>query len=227
MTDCGVVRSFHDRTRAVGAALLGLFVLAASAAPTALAAQTAGAPSRDGGFSVSAAFGVLTPLANLTDDPESFGTVITPYLAAGVEAIVWTSSRFGIGVVGLYSPSDLDGVGTQFQGATPDDLGAADYFAGAVNLIYRIRSPGSGGAVEPYFALGGGVRHVSVEAVAGPEVESGTDPMGTLAAGVRLEALPGLWLKVEVRDFASFYESPSTGESRFQNDIAITLGIGT
>lgn len=195
--------------------------------PRTAAAQPTDAPEAGSRAEVSGFIGVLAPVANLTDDPESFATVIDPYLAVGVDGILWVSDRFGVGVVGVYSPTQLAARATQFQGAIPDDLGDVTYLAGALNAVYRFPGAGSSGAFEPYFAGGLGLKYIGVDEIASPEVESTTDPTATVAAGARFAVLHRLSLRFEVRDFASFFESPTTGDSRLQNDVSITLGVGT
>jgi hypothetical protein len=171
--------------------------------------------------------GIFYTLANLTLDPASFGTVIDPDVALGASAVIWTSDRFGFGVTGLFSPANLTAIGAQFQGATPSDLGSATYLAGAVNALYRVPVSGTATTVEPYFALGAGLKHLSLDEIAAPEAESATDPLVTGAIGVRIGILGNLLMRAEVRDFASLYESPTTGDSRVQHDLAVTVGFGT
>jgi len=208
--------------------LIGLFLLAVGLiGPPPLEAQLmAGQESTEGGFDLFLFAGAFQPLANLTEDPSSFGTVLSPDVVVGAEATVWVSRSFGIGVIGAFSPPDLSPVPTQFQGAVPENLGSADYLAGLLQVSYRIRSSGSAGSLEPYFSLGGGVRRISVDAIAEPEVETTTDPAAALAAGIRVLVTSGIWFKAELRDIASYYESPTTGDSSLQNDIVISLGFG-
>lgn len=175
---------------------------------------------------ISAAFGVLTPLSNLTSDPGSFGTVLTPSLVLGAEAALWLTDNVGIAAFGTWAPSELDSFGTQFQGAIPDSLGDATFVSGTANLLLRVRGSGSASVIEPYVALGGGVRHLSVEDIASPQVESNTGAVVTAALGARVGLGSGIWMRAEVRDFASRYESPATGDSRTQHAMMITLGIG-
>lgn len=172
--------------------------------------------------------GVLAPLNDLTSDPGSFGTAITVSPTFGVDAAFWPGrGSFGLGLQGLLAPGDLQVKATEFQGAVPEELGNAHYFAGSATLLYRLRLADAQERVEPYFGVGAGLRHLSVEAVAEPEVEDVTDPMGTLAAGTRVWFSRRLAIRFEVRDHLLAFESPTTGESRIQNDISVTVGLGT
>lgn len=212
--------------RAVGPAILGLLLASAT-----VRAQAPGGERRDdppSRASLTAFAGFLAPLADLTADPNSFGTAVTSAPAFGADAAFWLGgSRFGIGVQGMYAPADLLLRPTDFQGAVPTDLGKADYLAATLSLLYRLRLSGAAAGVEPYFGLGGGIRHLSVEAIAEPEVEDVTDPVGTLAAGTLVWVSRSLAIRFEVRDFASSFRSPTTGGSRLQNDVIVTVGLGT
>lgn len=200
--------------------------------PSAATAQEAGA-GRGRGLGPSRAdlgifTGVLAPLNDLTSDPASFGTSVTVSPLLGANASFWFGGgRVGLGLQGLFGPGELKVEPTEFQGAIPDDLGNATYLAGTATLLYRLRLSGARGRVEPYFGIGAGVRHLSVETIAEPEVEDVTDPLGTLAAGSHVWFSRRLAIRFEVRDHLSAFESPTTGDSRLQNDMTVTVGLGT
>ncbi len=224
-------REVRDRRAALGASAVAA-LLALVATTSSLAAQVPAAtgrsevdPSRS--IDVTAFFGWISPLSNLTEDPASFDTTISPYIAVGADAVYWLSRNLGVGVTGLWVPADLQIRPTEFQGAVPSDLGDVTYLSALANVVYRIRVSGTSSPVEPYFALGAGVRHLSVDEIAKPEVDTATDLAASLAAGVRVAVWRGLVMRAEVRDVSSFFESPTTGDSRLQNDIAVTVGLGT
>jgi len=219
MTGRGNVRiDAHGVLALVGALMMGM----------ALGPTSAWGQVDEGRFELVGQVGLLTPVSNLTEDSNAFDTSMKVALAYTLDATYWTSKKFGLGVVGLYSPGELQMLPSGFQGAVPNDLGDADYIAGVVNAIYRFRGTGSGSGAEPYIAAGAGIRRLSVDAIARPQVESSTDPVGTLAGGIRIEDVGfGLLMKVEIRDFITSYESPTTGASKFQHDFAIRLGFGT
>ncbi len=230
MTRSGRHREVRGRRAARGAPAVA--ALLALSATSSLAAQVPAAtgryevdPSRS--IDVTAFFGWVSPLSNLTEDPASFGTTISPYIAVGADAVYWLSRNLGVGVTGVWVPADLQIQPTEFQGAVPTDLGDVTYLAALANVVYRIRVSGTSSPVEPYFALGAGLRHLSVDEIAKPEVDTATDPAASLAAGVRVAVWRGVVMRAEARDVSSFFESPSTGESRLQNDIAVTVGFGT
>lgn len=217
----------HGRTRPARAGRLAGGLLALSlAGPLGANAQMVEDTPTSRPFDVAGFVGLVTPVANLTEDPETFSTSIDPYLALGLDLTYWISTRFGLDLTGVYSPSQLKARGTQFQGAIPPDLGDATLFIGTVSAVYRFPASGSGTALEPYFAGGFGLKRLNVDEIAAPAVESTTDPTATLAAGIRTRIIESVVLRVEVRDFASYFESPGTGESKLQNDVVMTVGIG-
>ena len=168
--------------------------------------------------------GLLQPLNNLTDNTGAYGTVIPPDVAMGGEFTYWASNAIGIGVMGLYSPATLEAVTGGF-GQGPGTLGEMEYMAGTVNLTFRLRSSGSAGALEPYFTMGGGLRHLKFYGAEVPKLGA-TDPMATAALGVRVHLTSSLWFRGELRDMASFYISNLTDASKLQNDIGIMIGFG-
>lgn len=205
---------------------ISLFLCGLSLGASSLTAQMAPAApvGDDTGPEVFGLAGVIQPLNNLTDNTSAYGTVIPPDVMMGGEATYWASRSVGIGVMGLYSPATLEGVGGG-PGRGPGTLGEMEYLAGTVNLTFRLRSSGSAGALEPYFTMGGGLRQLKFYGAEVPKL-SATDPMATAAIGVRVHLMSSLWFRGELRDMASYYISAATDESKLQNDIGVTIGFG-
>jgi hypothetical protein len=179
------------------------------------------------GFEIGAFVGWVSPLSNLTENPEAaFFTVVNPYVAFGAEAVYWLSRTVGVGAFGLFAPSELQATGA-VDPTAPVDLGNANYITAVANVVYQIPVSGTATPVRPYFALGAGIRHLDLDETQATEAASSTDPVASLAAGVRIPFSAGIALWTELRDIASYYESPITGDSKLQNDIAITVGVGT
>ena len=176
-------------------------------------------------WDITASFGWKAPVSNLTQDPESFGTSVTPGIAVGLDGAYWFRSGFGVGLQGFWAPAELNVIATEFQGTIPERLGNVQYFAFSVNALYRLSVGGTASVVQPYFALGAGLRHLGVEAIASPEVEDSTDPALTAALGVFVPVASAFAIRAELRDYASNYKSPTTGESKLQNDIIISIGF--
>ena len=169
--------------------------------------------------------GAVQPLNNLTDNTGAYGLVIPPDMMMGGEATYWASPTVGIGVMGLYSPATVEGVGGGGPGGNIGTLGEMEYLAGTVNLTFRLQSSGSAGALEPYVSVGGGLRQLKFYGAEVPRI-SATDPMATAALGVRIHLTASLWLRGELRDMASYYVSSQTDASKLQNDIGVSIGFG-
>ncbi len=169
--------------------------------------------------------GVLAPLAELTQSSQSFATSITssPVMAGAVTW--WPARRWGLGAEGAFAFADLHISATEFAGAIPTDLGSARWASGTMNLFHRFLFSGAASVAEPYVSVGGGIRHLSVDEIAEPEVTDATDPVASLAAGISVAFAPRLSLRAEVRDRLSVYEAPRTGDRRMQNDVTVTLGV--
>ncbi len=206
--------------------LLFLFLCGISLGASKLTAQvTPAAPlGEDTGPEVFGLAGVIQPLNNLTDNTGAYGIVMPPDVMFGGEVTYWASRSVGIGVMGLYSPATLEGVGGGF-GQGIGTLGETEYMAGTVNLTFRLRASGSAGVLEPYFTMGAGLRHLKFYGVEVPKL-SATDPMATAAIGVRIHLMSSLWFRGELRDMASYYVSAATDASKLQNDMGITIGFG-
>ena len=206
--------------------LLGGFLFAGAGMP-ALSAQIvpAAPPGEDTGPEFIGFVGVLQPLANLTENANTYGTVIPPDLLMGAEAMWWASPVVGVGIMGLYSPATLNPVISSGFGRDLPMLGELEYMTGMAQLTFRLRSSGAAGQIEPYVALGAGLRRVRFAGRAVPEITA-TDPAASLAAGLRVPLTRSVWLRAEARDMASFYISRATDESKLQNDVIVTIGLG-
>lgn len=180
------------------------------------------------GANLGVFLGALSPLNDLTSDPSSFGTSVAVSPVFGADAAFWPGAgRLGLGLQAFYAPGQLQVEATEFQGAIPNDLGNANAFVGTATLLYRLQLSGARGRLEPYFGVGAGLRRLGVDAIAEPEVEDSTDPLGAIAAGAQVWFARRLAIRFEVRDHLLSFESPTTGESRLQNDISITVGLST
>lgn len=212
---------------AVGAAALLLLLLL----PAPLAGQGPPGAAPAGGeravptVEVAAFGGILAPLARLTTDPESFETEVSASGLVGGDVTWWVAGRLGLSGRVAWAPAELTLIPTDFTGALPDELGDADYLSGTAEVRYRLPVPAEAELLRPYLALGGGVRRLSVDPIAEPEVTDATDPVATAAAGSHVRLGSALDLRFELRDRVSRYRSPTTGEERIQNDLSVTVGL--
>ncbi len=210
-------------TRRINAAGLLLFV---ALFPAGLSAQMGSQPQSEvdvlgEGVEFFGLAGVLQPLGDLTDHSDGVGLTIPPNLLLGGEITLWPTSHVGIGLMGFHSATELGWVGQLAQ--TVPSPGKLNYSVGIANVVFRIIAPGSAGALEPYAALGAGFRSIDFHGREFPPVSS-TDPMASVAIGMRISLVRSLWMRGEIRNMASFYHSQ--GGRRLQNDVGITVGFG-
>lgn len=184
---------------------------------------TAEIEERRTGIELTVGAGALAPLARLTSDV-LFETEVSATAALSGGVTYWLGDRFGLTAQGSWAPADLDVRVSQFTGPIPQGLGDADHVTATAGIVYRFASSGAGAMMEPYLSAGAGLRRLSVDPQASPDVENATDPVATVAGGVYTPVWRDFALRVEIRDVISSYESPLTGESRLQNDILVTVG---
>lgn len=179
-----------------------------------------------GGPEIFAIGGALAPLAQLSSDPGSFATQVSSSATVGGTVGWWLPGGLGAGVQVLYAPAALNILPTAFQGPIPTDLGDAGYLAATAEVRYRLVSGGPAGVLAPYVAVGGGIRHLSFDPIAQLDVQDATDPVGTAAIGVESKLMGPVALRLELRDYLSRFDSSASGDSRLQNDVLVTVGLG-
>jgi hypothetical protein len=169
--------------------------------------------------------GWIAPLNDITNDPASVATSLKPSVSFGVEGTHWLGRGFGIGFHGFWALSELDVTPNVVTAEVPDGLGDANYFSAVVNALYRLPVTGPAATVQPYFLLGGGVRHLAVSEEAAPTVKDATDPQLTLGLGAFVQVASSLTVRFGLRDFVSVFDGPES-DSQLQNDIVVSVGVG-
>ena len=174
---------------------------------------------------VTGYFGVLAPLAHLTDNPETFSTDVSISLGYGGEVDYFLKSGFGFGVLGLYAPAKLTLSPGQLPGAVPTDLGDAKWSTLTANLMYRLDLKGPAGMVEPYALVGGGIRRLNVDPIASPQATDSTD--GVLGFGVgAFTLISSHWaIRLDLRGYVSPFTSDENEFTKTQWDTTVLFGI--
>lgn len=235
------------RGSALAALLAGLVLAGAAPAAaqeagrdTATALDSAGAtplvePSEPGErarWILDAGTGLLTPLADLAPSdaggPET-DPVPAPVQSVGISAsarlLYLFSPNLGFGVLGSWATTDVDLQRLAGPGGTPAgdrDLGSADVWAGAGEIVFRPLGPPRRTALDPYLSAGGGVRRLSFT---DPSLADSTDPLVTVAGGVRTTISGPFFWTLEGRGFFSSADPTDRG-SRQLNDVLVTVGLG-
>lgn len=212
------------RSGRIAVALLAACALLAGPASAGAAAQDGGAHAPLGPEAYATAT-VLAPLARLNTTSVSFGTEVSSAVGISAGGVWWLSNNLGVGLHGVWAPAKLNLVPSTFTGVVPDDLGDADYAAGLANLHVRLPLSGPAATVEPFAALGVGVRDLQLQPQAAPESRSSTDFAGTVAVGAAVRLWDPAALRVEVRDVISEYDATETGDGEIQNDVLVSVGV--
>lgn len=170
-------------------------------------------------------FGVLAPLANLTDDPETFGTDVSISIAFGGEFDYFLRNGLGFGLFGLYAPADLTIVPEDVPIATPPDLGTAKWSTITANLMYRVDLKGPAGMVEPYVLVGGGIRNLNLDPIAAPQARDATNGVLDFGLGAFVLLSPQWAIRLDLRGYVSPFTVEVTNQTNTQFDTTILFGV--
>lgn len=174
---------------------------------------------------VTGYFGVLAPLANLTDDPDSFSTDVSISIAFGGEFDYFLRSGLGFGLTGLYAPADLTISRGDVPVATPLDLGTAKWTTITANLMYRVDLKGPAGMVEPYVLVGGGIRNLDVDPIAAPQAVDATDGVVDFGLGAFVLLSPQWAIRLDLRGYVSPFSVEAVENTQTQFDTTILFGV--
>lgn len=217
----------------------GLIRTAALAVPriAALVALLAGPPARlaaQGKAEFTPFAGLFAPTAKVIE--ESCGTGCTVSLKQeatvlfGARIGVWVNERIAIEGAFGYAPSKGEFAET--------GVGSADTSAHVLLATGRLLlgvGP-AGGNTSWHIIVGagivshGGAAYDAFEAAAGEKIEGKTKGAGVVGFGGTFKLAPTLGLRLDVEDhlYSAKFRGASSGaetESKFQNDIGVTLGL--
>jgi hypothetical protein len=170
-------------------------------------------------------FGVMAPLANLTEDPESFSTDVSVSIAFGGEFDFFFKSGFGVGLFGLYAPAKLTISPGDVPSAAPIDLGDAKWSTITANLMYRVDLKGPAGMVEPYVLVGGGIRNLNVDPIASPQATDSTNGIFDFGFGAFTIISEHWAIRIDLRGYISPFNVEATDNTKTQFDTTILFGI--
>lgn len=181
------------------------------------------------GLELTGFVGALTPLAKLADSGDTIRAELSTKVAFAAELDYWLGS-FGIGVVGHYSnpeltiqiaPSDGGDFPTALQ------LGGVDYFTLTGNLLWRPVLEGSAAVVRPYFGIGAGIASITYPTSEDyPEISDETRFTGSLVGGAQVALRRGWFVRLDIRDYISSFDTEPFRESKMQHDLVTSIGVG-
>ena len=202
-------------------------VLLALTVPTAALAQSTDEERSPNGFELTGFLGAYTPLAKLADSGDSLRAEFSTKVAFGLELDYWFGN-FGIAVNGSYANPDLtlqiveDDIGFP----TSIDLGATDLWMAAANFVWRPQLKGSASIVRPYFGAGPGVVKVMYPQDDQFDIQDETRFAISLLGGAQVELSKGWFVRLDVRDYMSKFDTEPFAESKTQHDLFTSIGVG-
>lgn len=235
-------RKLPARAAALAALLLVIGPRLAAAQQSPLAGENVYPPGEpSGSLEITGYVGALTPLSDLGSVGDSLSLEFSTKLAFSAGLDLWFPSGLGVGVLGGYSRPDmtiqlvLPPLGEGLPTRTRElNLGSADYWYAVGTLMYRPNFGGPAALVRPYFLAGGGVLHTgdgsgTVTVDEGPitiSVESATKPVGVVGVGGHVLLGKSWFLRLEIRDYISSFDSEPFSDGKFQNDLISSFGVG-
>lgn len=173
--------------------------------------------------------GFMTPLAKLADSGDTIRAELSTKVAFTAEVDYWFGA-FGVGVVGGYSSPDMtiqlvpaDSVGFPVS----LQLGPTDYWMLTGNVMWRPLLSGSATIVKPYLGIGAGIVSISYpDADEFPEIASETRFTGALFGGAHVALTKGWFVRLDVRDYISQFNTEPFDTSKMQHDLVTSIGIG-
>lgn len=219
-----------NRTRGwsgrIGSAAVATIMLALMA-PTAALAQSADEERSSNGFELTGYLGAYLPLANLADSGDTLSAEFSTKVSFGLGLEYWFGS-FGIAVNGNYANPDLtiQIVDVDVGFPTSIALGATDLWTAAANLLWRPQLKGSASIVRPYLGAGPGVVKVMYPQDDDFNIQDETRFAISLVGGAQVELSKGWFVRLDVRDYISKFDTEPFAETKAQHDLFASIGVG-
>ena len=215
-------RGWPERVRliAIAAALL------AFAIPSAATAQSTDEERSSSGFELTGYLGAYLPMAKLADSGDTLSAEFSTKVSFGLGLEYWFGN-FGVAVNGNYANPNLTLQIVEEVGfPTSIALGATDLWMAAANVLWRPQLKGSASIVRPYFGAGPGVVKVMYPKDREFDIEDETRFAISLVGGAQVELSKGWFVRLDVRDYISKFDTEPFAESKTQHDLFTSIGIG-
>jgi opacity protein-like surface antigen len=209
------------RRVAVGAALLALAI------PGTASAQSTDDERSANGFELAGYIGGYLPLAKLADSGDSLSAEFSTKVAFGLGLQYWFGS-FGVEVNGNYSNPNLTIQIVEGEGSFPTsiNLGSTDLMMAAANVLWRPQLKGSQTVVRPYFGAGPGVVKVKYPTDDEFQIQDETRFAISLVGGAQVELSNAWFVRLDVRDYISKFDTEPFAGSKTQHDFLTSIGVG-
>ena len=201
--------------------------LMAFAIPSAATAQSADEEPSATGFELTGYVGAFLPLAKLAESGDSLTAEFSTKVAFGLGLDYWFGN-FGIQVQGNYSNPSLTLQIIEDAGSFPLSvkLGNTDVWMAAANVLWRPQLTGPASTVRPYFGAGPAVVKVMYPQDGEFNIQDETRFAISLVGGAQVELSKGWFVRLDVRDYISKLDTEPFAETKTQNDLVTSIGVG-
>ena len=219
-----------NRTRGwsgrIGSAAVATIMLAL-VVPTAALAQSADEERSPNGFELTGYLGAYLPLANLADSGDTLSAEFSTKVSFGLGLEYWFGN-FGIAVNGNYANPDLtiQIVDADVGFPTSIALGATDLWTAAANVLWRPQLTGPAAVVRPYFGAGPAVVKVMYPKDGEFNIQDETRLAISVVGGAQVELSKGWFVRLDVRDYISKLDTEPFANTKTQNDLVTSIGVG-
>jgi len=181
------------------------------------------APTRPA-LEVAVLGGSIVPLGNLIENRDGINAKLSSNGAVGGELALWLPS--GVGVAGSVLYSQVSVVATPGANGfalTSGGLGNARYVAALAEVRYRYATSGAHSVIEPYWSVGGGIRRISFDPIAAPDLTTASNFVFTTALGTYANVSPRWGLRLDLRFLAGRYSEGISDTNLSETDLSLGL----
>ena len=201
--------------------------LMAFAIPTAATAQSVDEEPSPNGFELTGYVGAYLPLAKLAESGDSLTAEFSTKVAFGLGLDYWFGN-FGIQLQGNYSNPELTLQIIEDAGSFPIavQLGAADVWMAAANVLWRPQLTGPAAVVRPYFGAGPAMVKIMYPKDGEFDIQDETRLAISVVGGAQVELSKGWFVRLDVRDYISKLDTEPFANTKTQNDLVTSIGVG-
>ena len=221
MSNCTQGWPARIRLVAIAAALM------AFAIPTAATAQSVDEEPSPNGFELTGYVGAYLPLAKLAESGDSLTAEFSTKVAFGLGLDYWFGN-FGIQLQGNYSNPSLTLQIIEEAGSFPISvqLGDTDVWMAAANVLWRPQLTGPAAVVRPYFGAGPAMVKIMYPKDGEFDIQDETRLAISLVGGAQVELSKGWFVRLDVRDYISKLDTEPFANTKTQNDLVTSIGVG-
>lgn len=178
------------------------------------------------GLELTGYIGAVLPLSQLANQGDTITAELSTKPVFGASLDYWFSGSWGVQVMGGFARPDLTVslVDPVSGSALTTSIGTVDFLHAEATIQYRPNLPGAAAILLPYFGIGAGIRSLSFPDGSG--FSDSDDITLILNAGSHIKLSQRVHLRLDFRDLVSSFDSEGLDESKTQNEILLSVGLG-